>query len=530
MDNDNLGGSGIGVIITANHVNTSNDIWHINPSTQDGTDIQLQMNSEWGFHPSTQSTIHLTIDGFTPNITKTDGEFLILFGVTNYYFSIVIRLEDKTAWKSYPNSNSTHSLAYTNNIFMDLILTTQSIENRWNRISNNDQWTNIGHPNLYKKALKWPLKLSVTNDPINDKVYYQCYLHDRILSAVYNSAFPVDEGLSVYIMNDASDGKPFDIYGINVTYSYMTDSPTISPSMGPTQQPSVPTLTPTLSPTNRVLIVPGDDNDNDNDIDTNEDNDNGSDQNVNNGVSTTRDPLIDYKADNDREDVVIIDDHNDTLYIVVIIVLGVLLCIVSIALIYKWLKSNRTYLNAKPGNKVNEDRVKSPKSPKSISNSINKYLQKQLAESIANSSGANDSPERGNRKKPFVIIPGARSAAAASNGSHSGSDTSDSDEELYEQGSMHTETTTFTNGYRRDSRRNISTLNDLGDLNIMSIMSVINDENDNDNDKGNEGTPDETLNIDIRMDDEETDNDNMDGNESENETTIALPMNPVTYV
>ena len=136
----------------------------------------------------------------------------------------------------------------------ELKRSSHSIENRWNRISNNDQWTNMGYPHLYKKGLVWPLKLSITNDPMGNKVYYQCYLSDRILSAVYNTAFPTDQGLSVYIMNDASDGKPFDIYSIDVSYSYMTESPTKSPTFPPTQQPSMPTLTPTVS--NTALTAP----------------------------------------------------------------------------------------------------------------------------------------------------------------------------------------------------------------------------------------------------------------------------------
>ena len=50
-------------VVYVNHVITTDNIWHINPSTQ-----------ESGFHPSTPSKIILIIDGYTPNITKPDSE------------------------------------------------------------------------------------------------------------------------------------------------------------------------------------------------------------------------------------------------------------------------------------------------------------------------------------------------------------------------------------------------------------------------------------------------------------------------
>ena len=213
LNNSHLGASGISVSITANHVNTTNNIWHIDPSTQDGTDIELNMQSEWGFHPLIPSTITLIIDGSTPDITKLDGELLILFGVANqYYFSLVIRLEDNSAWKSYPDFQN-KSLAFTDDIFMDLIAS--STDDRWNRISNNDQWTNIEFPHLYKIGLKWPLKLSITNDPIQNTTSFQLFVENRILRGQYKTCFPVDQGMNVYLMNDASDGKPFDIFSID---------------------------------------------------------------------------------------------------------------------------------------------------------------------------------------------------------------------------------------------------------------------------------------------------------------------------
>eukprot|EP01084_Bolivina_argentea_P242483 406761_1 len=75
LDPNQLGGPGIEVQLTDNHVTTSNNSigWHIDPINQDSTDLELLLENSWGFHSSVQSSINITINGFTPNITKLDG-------------------------------------------------------------------------------------------------------------------------------------------------------------------------------------------------------------------------------------------------------------------------------------------------------------------------------------------------------------------------------------------------------------------------------------------------------------------------
>eukprot|EP01084_Bolivina_argentea_P297945 513376_1 len=66
--------------------------------------------------------------------------------------------------------------------------------------------------------------------------------------------------MTIYIMNDASDGKPFDIYSIGLSYTYTTLQPSLT-SISPTQSPqtqSPTSQTPTNNPTNnstRVLTI-----------------------------------------------------------------------------------------------------------------------------------------------------------------------------------------------------------------------------------------------------------------------------------
>eukprot|EP01083_Nonionella_stella_P197040 724677_1 len=250
LSNSQLGGEGIALQIRATHVNTSNNVLHINPRTQRDTDLELILDQQWGFHPQVPSTIHITIDGFTPNITKEDGEFLMLFAVDNHqYFSAVIRLEDKSAWQSYP-SYEQQPLATSNDIFRNIIVPLDP--NRWIRLSNNDQFEPIGPGQYYKKALQWPLHITITNDPIQNTTTYQCtdcvLPPGRILTVTYTSSFATAKGMKVYIMNDASDGKPFDIYSIGVTYQYETETPTKTPTIAP----SIPTSSPSTAPTTPV--------------------------------------------------------------------------------------------------------------------------------------------------------------------------------------------------------------------------------------------------------------------------------------
>jgi len=135
LNNTHQNGSGIAVQITETNVNTTNNVWHIDPSTQTGTDLEISMDNEWGFHPDIESTISFRIDGYTPNITKADGEFFILFGVNNtQYFSVLIRLDQGETWASYP-SWQFQPLATSDNIKINLI--SPAFPKRYDRVSNN---------------------------------------------------------------------------------------------------------------------------------------------------------------------------------------------------------------------------------------------------------------------------------------------------------------------------------------------------------------------------------------------------------
>ena len=253
LNNTNLDGLGIDIQLTDHNVNNTNDIWHLDPPTQDATDIEIIMNNEWGFHPDVESTISLRIDGFTPNITEDDGQLLILFGVGDkQYFATFISLAQGEAWKSYPSWSANAPdpgprvpLATTDSIASDIIYRDQP--SRYHRLSAGnstmDNWVNIGPGSGYKNLLHWPLNIEIINNPITNTTTY--VLPDQGLNVIFATSFATNQGMNIYIMNDASDGRWFDIYSIDVIYTYYTETP----SNAPTYAPSGPSIPPTETPT-----------------------------------------------------------------------------------------------------------------------------------------------------------------------------------------------------------------------------------------------------------------------------------------
>ena len=181
------------------------------------------MSQNWTFDPLIESGIIIKIDGYTPNITTQDGEFMIVFAVGQHYFSVVIRLDEaRGAWKYYPSIEQHNaSFAWTNNVYNDIIHGQDEIS-RWNRVSNGDEWVNV-KPG-YKNKLEWPLIVKLYNNPINDTFVYQCVLHDVVLETEFEESFAANEEIDVYILNDADDDKPFDIYSIDVEHITYTEN------------------------------------------------------------------------------------------------------------------------------------------------------------------------------------------------------------------------------------------------------------------------------------------------------------------
>eukprot|EP00484_Ammonia_sp_Unknown_P004320 CAMPEP_0197077328 /NCGR_PEP_ID=MMETSP1384-20130603/212565_1 /TAXON_ID=29189 /ORGANISM="Ammonia sp." /LENGTH=462 /DNA_ID=CAMNT_0042516191 /DNA_START=19 /DNA_END=1405 /DNA_ORIENTATION=+ len=225
-----------GVAVLANYANGINVsythwAWNIDPNTQRGYDLLLAMSNEWTFHPLIESQLTFTFNGFTPNRTVDDGEFMLVFSVNNtQFFSVVIRLDtQRNTWKYYPQINAANnatSFASTTAVYEDIIRGssngTTEVPMRWDRVSGNGAWTDI--PSLtqafYREKLVWPFTVKLINNPQDDTLLYQCNLSrsGATLQVEYESAFVGGESVDVYLLNDANDNKPFYIYSIEAEY------------------------------------------------------------------------------------------------------------------------------------------------------------------------------------------------------------------------------------------------------------------------------------------------------------------------
>eukprot|EP01084_Bolivina_argentea_P073079 132643_1 len=259
VNTDIITNNGISVKISPSNVNTTTTKWIVNPISSISYDISVEISNQYGFSAAIASTISIEIDGFSPNDSRIGGEILILFSTDNYqYFSVVINLENNVAWKSYPNYEN-NPLATNMDVITNII---NNNNTRWNRISNNNQWTNIGGATPHTRDLRWPLNMNITNDPINNKLYFKCIEpKNTLIEATFDTAFSTDKGLNIYIMNnEIGTNKPFYIYSFDIS-SHIYNTSQISSSNTPTIMPTIspvltPTFVPTIYPTSQPSLSP----------------------------------------------------------------------------------------------------------------------------------------------------------------------------------------------------------------------------------------------------------------------------------
>eukprot|EP01083_Nonionella_stella_P081098 223226_1 len=257
------------------------DQWNINVVSQQGSDLNIVMDSRWGFHPLFPSSIQLYIQGITSNETyQTDGEILFVFNVNQQYFAQMISIDErKSSYKECPNSN-------TQLITRDVTeMLSASVPDRYHRYCKNaintprneatDNWDNVGTSSVsYKQPAQWPMWLTITNDPISNTVTYGW--SDALnglnkVSSTFTSSFITSRGMNIFISGE-SPNEDFVISSVDVTYRYdvTTDHPTPFPSSSPTHKPSnkptqdpttslptrSPTAKPSAPPTSRPSVSP----------------------------------------------------------------------------------------------------------------------------------------------------------------------------------------------------------------------------------------------------------------------------------
>ena len=125
------------------------------------------------------STFSITLQGITPN-PEADTDLLV---ASKIYVDL---------------SSSTNQLAVS-----EWISDTKSIPNRWDRISNDNQWITISN---WKAQSLWPLQFVITNDPISDRAHFQFYHNATSTLGVdypLNGALATNQPLDFYILGDS---------------------------------------------------------------------------------------------------------------------------------------------------------------------------------------------------------------------------------------------------------------------------------------------------------------------------------------
>eukprot|EP01083_Nonionella_stella_P030236 82930_1 len=245
--------NGASIIHNPSNVAISGTEYNIKVHSDAGYDLQISLDASWGFERDIESQIAFTLNGYTPN-PSVDTDLLLVFSVADWqYFSFFIHLDATNKMRSriyYAMSSA--SIAHP----VSEWLSNSTIQTRWDRISNNNQWQLIYD---WNKQAMWPLKFVITNNPLQDQTVFEFYHTSTETYAtgyVFNHCFVANERMNVYIMGD-SLGERYNISSIDIDLNDMDDDQTLLPTDAPTVSPTPePTESPTVSPTNEPTFTP----------------------------------------------------------------------------------------------------------------------------------------------------------------------------------------------------------------------------------------------------------------------------------
>eukprot|EP01084_Bolivina_argentea_P134106 236618_1 len=231
-------------------VSTSGPNFNIDVKLQDPYDLKLSLDDSWGFHASTNSTITLTLDGSTP-FPNNDADLLFVFSVNDFqYFSFFLHLDtNNLKSRIYPSvmmEKNTQPVS-------QWILDTNTLSQRWHRISNNDQWIILSE---WRQQALWPLTFVISNVPLEHQSIFQFY-HKTIptlaVQYTFDAAFAEHEPIDVYILGD-SKNEQYTVSSAHIELStpvgnIPTPSPTNTPAHVPTKIPTFQTIKSTSKST-----------------------------------------------------------------------------------------------------------------------------------------------------------------------------------------------------------------------------------------------------------------------------------------
>jgi len=209
-----------------NSVTTTPNEWKVTFHDQSGYDLKLQLADNWGFDTSSSSSITLTLNG--TNYNPHEGDLLLVFAISDSYFGIVIRNElSSQLYKAYPEP-TTSTLRSVPHIESTML--SPSTPDRWDRICESTTWFNTVplYMNPTHSASEWPLKMTITNDPVRDTLTFSqrdpsspapssspSPSDDELYTASYLSSFDAHRGMTVYLMTDGVT-ESFGLYSVDI--------------------------------------------------------------------------------------------------------------------------------------------------------------------------------------------------------------------------------------------------------------------------------------------------------------------------
>eukprot|EP01083_Nonionella_stella_P074704 202758_1 len=208
---------GLSLTYNAESITITDNRYLINVQTQDAYDLKLSLHDSWGFSKDIVSSIALKMDGYTPYNT----ELLMVFSVDDFqYVSFSMHNIKYRIYSSIRTITNTQRVT-------EWISDTNTYPQRWNRISNNDEWTTLPS---YRYQATGPFNFVITNQPTNNKSYFEFYhgtdASNTLISA-FNSSFIAHKSIDIYLMGNTR-GQTFAVSSFEITFNNMNQSKTVA--------------------------------------------------------------------------------------------------------------------------------------------------------------------------------------------------------------------------------------------------------------------------------------------------------------
>ena len=204
---------------------------------QYGFDMLLNLDNSWGFHPTKESTLDITIYS-DDNTGGSDQDLIISFSVDNSkYISIFFTLDNTYGNAIYPNCGSSLASGNINNIV------SVSSADRESKCFGNAELHRL-QPQNSNYYNYWPITISLRNRPGANRLYVsvtnpQISVQPNAQTCEYSRSFPTDKGLQMYMAADEYSDRSISLSQFKIDYSYqLTFDPTESPSSFPTRNPT----------------------------------------------------------------------------------------------------------------------------------------------------------------------------------------------------------------------------------------------------------------------------------------------------